>query len=594
MADIARKFVELLSQTKDVILSDLQNEYLVLLHQDSDDDVKKLSQILERQTNIVNAVCVKIGFDIEQFENLDKLKGNVISICQAVESIQDAFNELVDTKSKSEDDYAAFVEVFMPATQSILKLVKALRDTEWDEIRREFESNGAEWIDEFDMKEFGRKILDYILVALLKNAKVIFKDEIDYIRMTAGNVVESAQGLVNGLKDSINGSLDDAENKIYTLLGDTLDDVERLKERVGRDFENGLNDLRNGVDELEFSANNMYVKISRAMSITYSILDLLGVIKEKEYNIQLPSRLKETLNDISGTISNCCSKANNSINEISESITENIESAAQQVESCGKTIQEGITDAQNAVGKASETINKKIASSELSISNELIGLSQASCDTLNKQLDFLYGETENATNGFVAVLNGCTPCVENGAKQLNGALAGMSEKAQNALSSIRNLSYPIKITVISWEDLEEIFTNPISHFKKLYPIKCAEDIENLMKRVMEILHSVNPDIPDFKSLANLLETLLKKLQQKAIQLMRNSQSEANDILEKLQPVIATIKNVIEILRELALAIKENIGVVLGEITLSLKPILLQVEDAFSQMINAVKDETTML
>ena len=107
---------------------------------------------------------------------------------------------------------------------------------------------------------------------------------------------------------------------------------------------------------------------------------------------------------------------------------------------------------------------------------------------------------------------------------------------------------PAQVKVICWDRFEDLFTNPIDYFKKLYPIDDIDDAGDLIAKVMDIARMFNPDVPDFSSLQTFLETLLEKLEDKVVMASKEA---ANDLWKDLEPVVVVLRKVLNFLKQLA-------------------------------------------
>ena len=120
-------------------------------------------------------------------------------------------------------------------------------------------------------------------------------------------------------------------------------------------------------------------------------------------------------------------------------------------------------------------------------------------------------------------------------------------KAANLINEAANFSYSLNITVFRWGRIERMFTSPVSYFKSLYPVDTLEDAKNLIDKILGIARLFNPDIPDFRSIRNLLESLLKSLADKMMSLAGEAQKE---FWAAVKPLMVTIRKVLDLLKEL--------------------------------------------
>lgn len=571
---IVNKIVLLLNKVKDTLIHDLKQEFVQVreavanLNEETDD--KSLSEYVDGLCDIVDAVFARVGYDISHYDNLDELKSVVISLIAEAEGLSDDLQKTIEDFEEDQnldgEEVAALLDRVVPRIISIVKLVKTISDIEWGKISEELESAGEtigkSFEEQFLNKQFARQVLDHIIMTILKNAKDVFKDEIEYVKMSIENHImalkDNIDDITKAITDEVNGVLDNINvNEIEDVLQETLNDARRLYNKVDDELKTTVaNAIDKSSDKLKVEYNDTYKKLSRALSITYSILDFLGVLKEKEITLQLPSKIKEIIGSLQDNIQHVNENINNGVETIAEN-TANLINTAQD---------------------------------ELKMTQQITGMGVAAISTTGIQIqtmDLFFSKGNNALDTLASGF-------ENITADVTGVVDEISSSLQGRLESIKNFSYPIKLTIISWKEMESLFTSPIKHFKRLYPIDSMADAEDLIRRVMDILHNINPDIPDFSSLKKLLEDLLKKIQQKVIKLVNELKDKykdkvknpARDIWEKFQPLITTIRKVIDMLKELALALKEKMSEVLDNVKDAVKEVMTVVQD----QLNEIGDE----
>ena len=554
---VVSKILLLLNKVKEALIQDLQKEFVQVreavanFNQDSKD--KSISDYVDGMCNIVDTVFARVGYDISHYENLDELKAIVLRLIDEAEALstdlQQTVKDFEEDQNLDGDEVAAMLDKVVPRIKSIIELIKTVSDVEWEEISKELASasNTVEQSieEQFLNKKFARQILDYILMTLLKNAKEVFKDEIDYVKMSIENHItalkDSVEDVTRAISKEVNAVLNDINiGEIEDVLKETLQDAQRLYNKVDDELKaNVKNAIESSSDALNVRYNDGYRKLARALSITYSILDFLGVLKEKEITLQIPEKIKKLIQE-----------AEDAIQDVNEDIKNSLK----------------VTQQATGMGLA--------ALSTTGIQLQTIDLFFSHRD--NSHRDNALKTLETLQSGFS----------EAGETVINIA-DDISNTLQSKLDSIQNFSYPIKLTVLNWQSMESLFTKPVQHFKKLYPIHSVADAEDVMRRLMGILHQINPDIPDFDSLKGLLEELLKKLQRRLIQLVNELKEEAKglaqEIWEKFQPLITTIRKVIDMLKELAMALKEKMTDVLNEVKDSVKVVVSVVQDQLEEI-----------
>lgn len=574
------KILLLLEKTRDALIEDLKKEFVsVRMAWDENPNAEEAFMLgnLEHQystkVNIIDAVFAKVGYDISHYESLSNLKNLMDSLLRTVDGLtsdtQNLLNDHQNDGNLDGDEVAKFLDSAVPHIQTLLTLVKSIADIEWDkvwvDVAKELEDTMENVKDQFLSKEFARKVLDHILITLLKNAKDVFHDEIEYVRMTVVNgaqqVINNAKGLADSIVNQIEEGSDIISAQVNALLRETLDEYDDIKKRL----EGELNNMKENIDA---AGDDIYVKISRALSITYSILDFLGVIREVKVTLRLPNNLKDLIDGAENLVSDAEKGLSKVIEDLSSQIESYTNEATSGIESLKDDVVSGLQAFADDVTAATKTVTDDM-DQELQITKEITGLSAAALGAMQTQLLTVYGGVNQAGDTITGMFNNFSETLTGTLTNANTGIAEACHTINKTFENIKNISYPVTIVTISWSSVESLFTQPISHFKDLYPIESYDDIERLMQRFMGIMHCINPDIPDFDSLRNMLESLLKRLQEKVIMLVNEAKEKgkqlANDIWNKFQPIIATIRKVIDMLKEMALALKEKMYGVLYDL-----------------------------
>jgi hypothetical protein len=624
-SNFLNKILLLLDKTKDALIEDLKKEFVsvrtALDENASKDNVFSLSNEFSKKVNIIDAVFAKVGYDISHYEQLGNLKQQVLSMLSTVDGLTDDVKKLADDYNKDNkldgDEVAGFLDTAVPHIQALLSVVKNITDIEWERVADEIYGAGSDmgenFKEQFINKEFGRKILDHIVITLLKNAKDVFHDEIEFIRMTVVNgaqqVKENAEALANSIVSQITDGANQAQSEITAqvnaLLRETLDEYTSIRQRLEGEL-NNMKDYINAAGD-DIVNSNIYVKITRAFSITYSILDFLGVVREVRVTLRLPSQLQKLIRDAENLVSKADGELGKAIDKLSTKIDSFTDEATSGVESLQGDVVDALQDASTTVANATAHVIDQM-DEELQVTKEVTGLSTAAMGAMQTQLLTLYGpdgksgQLAEISGGINGILNKLSDQAEGVLVNVNSQVNNICKDINKNLETVKNISYPVTIVTVSWKSVESLFTQPVSHFKSLYPINNVDDIENLMRRIMGIMHCINPDIPDFDSLRNMLESLLKQLQQKVIMLVNEAKQKAKEtakeIWNKFQPIIATIRKVIDMLKELALALKDKMYGVLndlkaemGEVMSDAKQLIAELQEQLKQQAGIILDST---
>lgn len=616
---IITKVLDLLEKTKEALVADLESEFVSvkqaalelqqLTERSGEASLDTYYKQVQKSFDIIDMVFAKVGYDISHYEELSGLKDNVTKLMDETiglsECIKTAIKNYNDDKNLDGDEVAALLDEGVPRVQNILQIVKDLSETEWSRIEEEMgraaTTTAGNAKEKFLNKDFARKILDHILITLLKNAKTVFKDEIDYVKLTVTNQIEdltnNAKDLAQKIEQRLNQELKNAgvaannlEKQLNTLLKETLDEANRLEARVA-------DGLKRDVEAAKQDFNNIYAKAAHALSVTHAILDFLGILKEKEITLRLPKKLKELVGDLQGKIDAGKDGFADAVSSLNSKIESSRQKLADGVDYVNTNIDNGLSEASKLLASKTTALTDTMAS-DMKITQEITGMSVAAVGAINVQMQTLDIYTdkyaEDAKNALSYLSNG----LQATTNQANDVVAGVAKMANERLETLKNFEYPIKIEIIDWQSLKKLFTAPVEHFKALYPINTIEDAEDLMRRIMGILHSINPDIPDFDSLRAMLESLLRQLQQRMMKLINEAKAKGKEIVQKIwdtfQPLITTIRKVIDMLKELALALKDKMFDVLNDVKREVKTVVSIVGDQLSQLEQQFRDDVAQL
>ena len=556
--NIMSKVALLLEKTRDALIADLRQEFIGVRYAALKFEKE---QSIENFIPVIDAVFSRVGYDISHYEELSEVR----SIVEKLLGVTDEIAGVVKTGSKMSDDgeftadeIAKLCTDLIPLIKEVVELVRLVSDVEWEAVAADLDRSNKDIAlfvkNELLTKDFARKVLDHILVTLLKNAKVVFKDEIEFAKFTiefgVQQLIDNANELGNVLEKNVFDVVDAKVELIQNTMKETLTDATDLYNRVRKQVES---QAKKDVQTLAKEYKSTYIKIADGLSITYSILEFLGIVEQKNVTLQLPYGLKEAVDKVQGAVDNVSGKINASIDKASPLVAETTSTVVSTMNDVLKT------------------------------TRDVTGMGVAAAGTIDLQLamvnDFMMDATTDIATGLASIEAGVKSTIKDVNNFKNNANTVVS-KFNDEVKRIKDWRYPISITVISWEKVADLFTNPVDHFKALYPIESMADVESLMTRIMDILHNINSDIPDFSSLRKLLEDLLRKLQKHVIkkinelkaqmkevasEVKKKIQKVINDIWNWFQPVVTTIRNVITMLKELAIALKDEMEAVLDEV-----------------------------
>ncbi len=593
--NVLQKVGLLLEKTRDALIADLQQEFI---------GVRTAAQKFEQEQSVANfvpiidAVFAKVGYDISHYEELNEVRTVVERLLTVTDKIADTVKDAskINDDGKIEaDEIAKVASDVMPLVQEVVELVKAVSDIEWKAVAEDLSKSGKDMgekiINDIFTKDFARKVLDHILMTLLKNAQVVFKDEIEFAKFTIESGVnllvkdaEEMAKVIKGSLEEVNDSIKNAGRKAEDEIKTSLELVQHTMQETLKDatdlYSQMENQVKGDIKTIAKEYQATYVKIANGLSIAYSILEFLGIVEEKKITLQLPDGLKEAIGKIQKASNDVADKIGDAVDTVdtivSDAISPNASNAISPIVS-------------DAVSTVVDTMDDA-----LKTTRDITGIGVAAAGKIGLQLQsietFMNGATADIESGLNTTVNDITSGLTSVASALDefigmgsnlkAGVNNVAEKINGALQTAIDYRYPITINVISWEKVEDLFTNPIDHFKALYPIDSMADVESLMTKIMDILHRINSDIPDFSSLKKLLEDLLRKLQRMVMKKINELKAKLKEVADDVksaietaikniwdwfQPVVTTIRNVIRMLKELALELKGQMKNILEEV-----------------------------
>lgn len=534
---IIKKLQQLLAMTKDSLVADVEREFgwirtAFLEGAEATNNAKTRKDQYEQIEKMVDAIFTQLGYDLSQYKNITDLRRTVklfLGIADKMDNLASSYND-ASNKGFDEESTATFLLNAGGVAQDILGFYKDLKNIEIRRIEMDGAVDGAvSSAKEVFKLEMLHRLFDHIIIALLKNAKVVFKDEIDYLENLVSQTTTAATATVKNLENQLRNELGIAEKEMKVLMDDALSDLRKVEFNVKelKEFKEGLLTREN---------REALLKFYRTINSIYAVLDFLGIIGDAEIEIKIPKKIQKAYGDIQEQFAK-------TVSDIQKSATEYADSS---INGAIKKVSEVATEAKDAI--TSTEAYKKL-NEEFPIQLEQLDMSPGNYVMLAQVNSIM----DNAVNG--------------------------SKKASDFLSKY---SYTYKYKTIRWSSLEKLFSEPVSYFKELYPVECADDVQEVMKRILDIAHTITPKIPDFSTLRNMLEDLLRNLERRVIQFLKDKGKEvAKKVWAKVRPVIATIKQTIQMLKEMALRLKEDIETVIDGIYSDL-------QKTFGEVYNTIK------
>lgn len=526
---IIKKLQQLLAMTKDSLVADVEREFgwirtAFLEGAEATNNAKTRKDQFENIEKMVDAIFTQLGYDLSEYKNITSLRKTVngfLSIADKMDNLASSYND-ASNKGFDEESTATFLLNAGGVAQDILGFYKDLKNIEIRRIEMDNAVDGA--VEVFKLETLHR-LFDHIIITLLKNAKVVFKDEIDYLE----NLVSQTKTTVDDLENQLRNELGIAEKEMKVFMDDALSDLRKVEFNVKEHLKEFKEDL------LTRDNREALLKFYRTINNIYAVLDFLGIIGDAEIEIKIPKKVQDAYEDI---------------HSVFAQTVIDIKSATKYVDS----------NINNKIKKVSEVAND---------ARDIVTANKA-YQTLNNEFSIQLEQLDLSPGNYVMLA------------QVNSILDDAVNKSGKTTQYLSKYSYTYKYKTIRWSSLEKLFSEPVSYFKELYPVECADDVQEVMKRILDIAHTITPKIPDFSTLRNMLEDLLRNLERRVIQFLKDKGKEvAKKVWEKVRPVIATIKQTIQMLKEMALRLKEDIETVINGVYADL-------QKTFGEVYNTIK------
>ena len=517
-----KKIGSLLEKTRDALLADLEKELVCVRmaisdfeakHQEQEQGDKKkwfenvstASELITLQTNIINGIFARLGFEVANKDGLKEIGTLVSNMLAAVDTLVSACQKATESSANEGLGLMQTGGELFKAIKALLESVKAFKEDTIAQVLRDNTTQMEDAIKSFDLKAFASHVLDYVFIVLLQNARMVFADELAFIQLMANGIVNDAKDNLEEVGRNLQNQIDalgnDAKDMAQTLFGDVQREIENAYSHLSADVKNALKELK--------PDDNIYQSLSDGLSKTYAILSFLGIIAPKTIELHMPKSVIDVLD-----------KTQKEMNAVAGEITRVALSAdgkLKKAEEMGRAEIQKIKDATQKISKS--------LGSELAISTDLLNLSQFSLLNLARDVQ-----------------------------------AGIGQSS-NHLAEITHLTYPIEVVEVRWHALDRFFTHPLNYLKQLYPIENVDDAQALATKVMDLAHQLNPDIPDFSSLRSMLETLIRNLAKK---ILTTTSETRKEMWQQIRPIITTIRKIVDMLRELADVMQKEMDAVADE------------------------------
>ena len=556
--NVTDKLVLLLNKTRDSLLLDLEKEFsgirtameqLEARTKGSpsglQDGVQSARQVFESCTQVVKATFAQVGLDISHCENTEDFTDLLGKPFALLEQLAEALDN-VESTAPGEVDYSELAETLYKSVQDLMQLVRNFQDVEFGKISKELEDLLGEAYEQFNLKELVMSLLEYIFITLLRNGREVFADEIKYVKFQANEIYTRIDTAVKDVRGTIEGGIqsclqqfeqdaDKAASMAKTLFRESVDDLESVYDSLTQQVKDGIDSALNSEELREI--RDVYEKISGVLSKMYAILDFFGLVGRKTVEIKLPKKFISALESASKTVTEAIENASEAIGGCVHELTENANGAISYAEGAVKAVAGPVHDrVQQAAGAVDSLMDTSFAS--LDITTDLVNLPAISIPDFSEE-------------------------ITSAGDALSGALA---KYVGAGIDYAKGFSFPITIPTFRWEKVEKMFTDPAAYFVEQYPVDSVEDAEAIAAKVLDIARLFNPDIPDFSSLRNLLESLLRELGEKVLTLAQDAVSEAKQALwEQVKPLMTMIRKVLDLLEEMYESLKREAHNVIQEI-----------------------------
>lgn len=377
---------------------------------------------------------------------------------------------------------------------NLIDLIKKFRDLEWSKVEAE---GGAfiQYLDEtYFTEKFAERLFDHILVVLLSKAREVFDDEIKEIART-----------IDEYKDFIEKQIKEAAEPIAETVEDVIQQIQDIKKQI-----------EEVKQQIEKEVQSLYEQVCEEAEAVYdqAMAEAMGLYNQVSGELQAQLRMLENellaLTKMSlgpfGTLGDLLDRIYRVLDFLGLIRKQNIEIARFIPVNSGA----------RAVGTA-------------------------------------VGATTMAAQEVEKLLNAVNPITPLTGEIDTKRLEGLDKKAEEAVKELKNHIPTVEIYVVRWSRLEQLFTSPKDYFKEVFPLHDYDDAEALVLRLVALVRSFNPDIPDFSSITAILNDLLARL----IRFVQNSGTAlSEDIRKAIDAIVDFILEVKRVLEAYAYKFKD--------------------------------------
>ena len=472
------------------------------------------------------------------------------NLCDEAKKLGDSDTILIGTDKfnislAAEGDYGKIVPI-LNIIQELLDLIKKFSDIEWGKIKDELKGVGDFIYDSCFTEEFGKRILDYILILVLKNAKDVFKEDLNALLDGLKKCKDEAgRALKETLNDPKYGFVKDAvdffakfSNKkdgdvILDLLDKILglkDEIDNLKSKVATELQDALNKAKDEIDAAQKAIGDEVKELAETAEKSPT-----GAVEGAE-----------------GALENLGETAGDSVSKIGGIAEDAVSNIADKLEETGSQIKDNI---EQKIKEAQDRIKKEI---EDRIKEEVSRRVQAAIKVAEEEINKLVKEAFPQYDSLARIFHKVYAVLE-----FTGIIGKEKVKLETYIpkqvddndGGVLDPIKSIEIPAFHWEFLTKIFTNPKEYLDENFPLNNCDDVENLIVKVSDLLGAFGCDIPKISSIKDFLWELVARVE---AEIKKSTAPELKEFVEKLKAFKAYLYTALITLEEIVAETKNQL------------------------------------
>ena len=533
------KLGTVLSMTKDALLADFLGDLPsyapdlqpLLEAKDRDTFMAKLGETGNQLTGFIECVFRRLGYDLSSFEENKELVELVTSIFSTAESLGESVQALAENGIPWEQELEEIKQANQPKKGESEKGGK----------KEEGKKDG-------DKKEEGKKED--------KEQRFITPD--DVFKDSDGKSLIHLEGDNGSLDISFLDPGDGKVGAVVKIASNLIDLIKKFRDLEWSKIE------AEGNAFIKFLDDNYFTEKFAERLFDHILAVLLS--KAREVFDEEIKEIARNIGNFKEYIENQIAQMVDPIAKTADEIIKKIEEIKAQIEAVKAQIEQ---EAEQAAGELKAMLRM--------LENELLALTKMSLGpfgTLGDLLDRIYhvldffGLLRKQTieiakyipdSTYVNAVEKATEKAKHFADLLNDAMPdkvptgeidtkkikALDEKAATAIAEIKGSIPAVEIYVIRWSRLEQLFTSPKEYFKEVFPIHDYDDAEAIVIRLVGLIRSFNPDIPDFSSITAILNDLLARLTKVIKEAGDGISKEIKTMIDAIRDFILEVKRVLE-------------------------------------------------